>query len=84
MERFIRVRAVGEGEAAISCARPAVHNGSRFYGRDAKGAILPEGERVAWSMHMYDLIAQGQLELLPDESATPPAASKRATKLEST
>lgn len=66
MERFIRVRAIGEGDAAYSCARPAVLNGSRFYGRDAAGKILPKGERVAWSFHVHELLAQGQLELVKE------------------
>lgn len=72
-QRFIRVRAVGEGEAAYSCARvdPArggnlVINGSRFVGRDPSGALVPEGERVPWSLHYHELIAQGQLELIAE------------------
>lgn len=83
MERFIRVRAVGAGDAAYSCARPTVHNGARFYGRDAAGAILPAGELVPWSFHIHDLIAQGQLELVEEVAPvapTEPRAARLVTK----
>lgn len=64
--KTIHVLAVGEGDAACSCPRPggAMKNGSRFIGRDRAGAILREGEHVAWSLHVHDLINQGQLEVI--------------------
>ncbi len=61
--KTLHVRAVGAGDDAFSCPREggALRNGARFIGRDKAGAILPDGEVVAWSLHVLDLIAQGQL-----------------------
>lgn len=74
--KTLHVRAVGEGEAAYSCPRAdgAIKNGSRFLGRAADGAILPDGEVVPWSLHVLDLLAQGQLvEVAPTTSEAKPA-----------
>lgn len=78
--KMIRVRAVGEGEAAYSCPRPggAIKNGSRFIGRDRAGAVVPEGEEVAWSLHVHDLLAQGQLVEIPAAPAAAAPAARRA------
>jgi hypothetical protein len=62
--KSLRVRAVGEGESAFSCPRAdhSIRHGSRFIGRDAQGRVRPEGEEVPWSLHVVDLLNQGQLE----------------------
>ena len=69
MPKFLIVRAVGEGADAYSCPRAdaSIKNGARFIGRDRAGAVLPEGERVPYSSHVLDLIAQGQLDLVGEE-----------------
>jgi hypothetical protein len=69
MPKTLHVRAVGDGDAAYSCARAdgTLKNGSRFIGRDRLGAVLPDGEVVPWSLHVLDLIAQGQLALVGEE-----------------
>lgn len=77
--KMIRVRAVGEGEAAYSCPRPGgAKNGSRFIGRDKAGAIVPEGEEIAWSLHVHDLLAQGQLVEVPAAAPAAAAPARRA------